>query len=231
MTLDAEALLYSLVGGIIPAVLWLWFWLQEDKKRPEPRGLILLAFVSGMIAVPLVIPFQKFTHNPNSIFLTFLAWATLEELFKFGAAYFAALRKKDDNEPIDPLIYMMTAALGFVAIENALFILTPLLHGNITESIITGNLRFIGASLLHTISSAAIGIALALSFYKGRVQKRLYLFLGIGVAITLHTLFNLFIMKETDSITFATFGFVWIAIVILMLFFEKIKQIYPVNKI
>ncbi|HEX9830376.1 MAG TPA: PrsW family glutamic-type intramembrane protease, partial [Thermodesulfobacteriota bacterium] len=158
-------------------------------------------------------------------------WAALEELLKFGAAYFSALRKREDDEPIDPLIYMMTAALGFVAIENAIFILNPLLKGNLIEGVITGNLRFIGASLLHTISSAAIGISLALAFYKRAAVKLIYLSFGILTAIALHTLFNLFIIKETDSITLATFGFVWMAIVILILFFEKIKKVYPVNKI
>jgi RsiW-degrading membrane proteinase PrsW (M82 family) len=231
MIIDPKTLFYALIGGIIPAVLWLWFWLHEDKKRPEPRGLITSTFFAGMLAVPIAIPLQKLTHQPQSIFLTFLIWAALEELLKFGAAYFSALRKREDDEPIDPLIYMMTAALGFVAIENAIFILNPLLKGNLIEGVITGNLRFIGASLLHTISSAAIGISLALAFYKRAAVKLIYLSFGILTAIALHTLFNLFIIKETDSITLATFGFVWMAIVILILFFEKIKKVYPVNKI
>jgi len=231
MIIKSEAIFFALVGGIIPAIVWLLFWLREDRKRPEPRGLIMLTFFFGMIAVPLVIPLQKITFQQNSQFNTFLIWAILEETFKYAAAYFAALRKKEVDEPIDPIIYMLTAALGFAALENALFILGPLVNGNILESVLVGNLRFVGASLLHTISSATIGVALAISFFKRKAVRRAYLAMGIVFAIALHTVFNLFIIKETHSNTFVTFGFVWIAIVILMLLFERVKKIYPVNKI
>ena len=226
--LHAEALFLSLIAGIIPAVIWLLFWLREDRARPEPRGLLMLTFIAGMIAVPLVIPFQKITQSQD-LNLTFLIWAAIEEIFKFGAAYIVALRREEDNEPIDPLIYMMTVALGFTAMENAIFVFNPLLDGSYTESLITGNIRFIGASLLHTISSATIGIAMGLTFYKSRLRKTVELGGGIIIAIVLHTAFNLFIIKENSGATFATLGFVWIAIVILMLFFERLKRVHPVK--
>ncbi len=231
MTISVETIFFSLVGGIVPSILWLFFWLKEDKKRPEPRGLIALTFICGMLMVPLVIPFQKLTQIDSNGTLTFFIWATLEESLKFAAAYFIAIRRKEDNEPVDGLIYIMTAALGFAALENAIFIFQPLSSGNVTESLITGNIRFIGASLLHTISSAVIGIALGLSFYKDKFTKLFSVLFALLIAIALHTAFNLFIMKEHSGTTFATFGFVWITIVVLMLFFEKIKKIYPVNKI
>lgn len=229
--ISSSALLFSLLGGILPAIIWLLFWIREDKKNPEPRGLLMLAFFGGMLTIPFVIPFQEWTLDESNMFRTFALWATIEELFKFGAAYLLVLRRKEDNEPIDPLIYMMTVALGFVAIENTLFILNPLLNGHVVDSVITGNIRFVGASLLHTISSAAIGIAMGLSFYKSRYAKQFYLILGMFIAIALHTAFNFFIIKEASSITLATLGFVWIAIVVLMLFFEKIKKVYATNNL
>ena len=57
--LDLKVVLFSLVGGILPALLWLWFWLKEDAKKPEPGSLILVAFLGGMIAVPFTIPFEQ----------------------------------------------------------------------------------------------------------------------------------------------------------------------------
>ena len=91
---------------------------------------------------------------------------SLEEVFKFAAAYFVALRARVYDEPLDAIIYLVTVALGFSALENALFLWGPLKEGDILRTIVTGDLRFIGATLLHTLSSATIGIALALSFYK-----------------------------------------------------------------
>jgi RsiW-degrading membrane proteinase PrsW (M82 family) len=229
--IPSSVVFFSLIGGVVPALIWLLFWLREDRKRPEPRGLVMATFLAGMIAVPLVIPLQQWVNDPTHQSFTFFLWAGIEELFKFGAAWIVALRQKETNEPIDAIIYMMTAALGFAALENTIFLFHPLQAGNISETLITGDVRFIGASLLHTISSAAIGISIGLSFYKDKMTEIAYVIGGIITAIVLHTAFNLFIIKESNGITFAVFGFVWIAIVILMLFFEKIKRIYPVNKI
>ena len=32
---DPKTLGLSFVGGILPALIWLWFWLKEDKENPE----------------------------------------------------------------------------------------------------------------------------------------------------------------------------------------------------
>ena len=47
------------LGGLLPALAWLWFWLREDSKHPEPRRLIALAFLAGMVAVAVAIPLEK----------------------------------------------------------------------------------------------------------------------------------------------------------------------------
>ena len=124
---------------------------------------------------------------------------------------------------------MITAALGFAALENTFFILGPLLDGNLFEGLITGNLRFIGASLLHTVSSAVIGVAIAFSYYKQARLRHDYLIFGIATAIVLHTVFNFFIIQESGVHIFIVFGGVWLAAIILLLLFERIKRIrkYP----
>ncbi len=38
-------------------------------------------------------------------------------------AFILVLRSQDDDEPIDPSIYMITTALGFAAVENVLFLM------------------------------------------------------------------------------------------------------------
>jgi protease PrsW len=227
--LTSSPLLYALLSGVLPSLLWLWFWLKEDNIHPEPRLLILITFLAGMIAVPFVIPFQKIIYATfaDHNLLTLVLWAGVEELFKLGAAYFIALRSKFMDEPIDALIYLITAALGFAALENTFFILKPLESGDMIQSIITGNLRFVGATLLHVVSSASIGVFIAISFYSGFFTKKFCDVLGLGVAIALHTAFNFFIMKSTGSQTLIIFSSVWGAIIVLMLLFEKIKTIQP----
>lgn len=224
MIIEPSTIFWTLLGGIAPAVIWLMFWLREDRLHPEPRSIVMLTFIAGMVAVPLAIPLERSVGNNGDLSYTFLLWAIIEEGLKFGAAFLVAWRSGEVDEPIDPLIYMMTSALGFAAAENALFLLEPLTHGDYTESLITSNMRFVGASLLHTMSSALIGAAFAISFYKGRFVKRFIVFLGLVGAIGLHTLFNIFIMKGTDTATLGAFGFVWLLMIALMLVFEKVKR-------
>ncbi len=211
------------MGGFIPAVLWLIFWQLEDHCDPEPKKLILLSFFAGMVAVPLVLPFQLAAQQVTDGAFMLLLWATAEEVLKFAVAWVVVLRNRAVDEPIDTIIYMLTVALGFAALENTLFLLNPLGDGNVFGSLLAGNLRFIGATLLHTLASATIGIALALSFYRSAHIRRMYLFGGVILAILLHTLFNFFILNSSGN-AFSVFLFVWIGVVIVLLFFERLKR-------
>lgn len=214
--------------GLIPALLWLWFWLKEDT-HPEPLKMIILSFLGGMIAVILVIPPQQLVldYLKDQTYLSFLLWATIEEVFKFGTVYFIALRSKANDEPVDSIIYLIVSALGFVALENTFFLTNFLKEGDFFGLFITGNLRFLGASLLHIMSSATIGICMALSFYKNKLKRFIYAVVGIIIAIILHTSFNIYIIKDTTSNVFIIFGIVWIGIIVLLLLFEKAKHIIP----
>lgn len=222
--ISSTTIFYALLGGVLPALIWLTFWLREDGKRPEPRGLIMGTFLLGMLSVLVVIPFQVIVNRafPAALIVPFLIWAMLEELFKLAAAYFGGLRTKDDDEPIDPLIYMITAALGFAAMENTLYLLRPILDLDLAGSLLTGNLRFIGASVLHAVSSAIIGIALGLSFYKKR--RTVFVLGAFALAVLYHTAFNLALAKEHGLSNPMALVWVWLGVTVVLLFFEKLKS-------
>ncbi len=220
----------AFILGLIPALIWLWFWLKEDI-HPEQAKMLTLAFMGGMIAVLFVLPIQKlvYDHLLQYTFISFTLWAGIEEITKFGFVYYIALRKKIVDEPVDDMIYLIVSALGFVTFENTLFLSTLLKEGDFVNTIINGNMRFIGASLIHIMSSAIIGTMLGLAFYKTKVQKIFYTIIGIIIAIALHTSFNLFIISRAPGNIFLVFGGVWFGIVILLLLFEKIKHLRNEN--
>lgn len=224
--IDPKALAYALLGGIAPALLWLRFWLKEDALKPEPRGLIIISFIAGMASVAIVFPLEKIAYYllPEGLVLV-TAWAAIEEMIKLGAIYFVALKSKYCDEPVDMIIYMITVALGFAAIENSMFLLGPLLDGEVMTTILTGNLRYIGATLLHVAASSAIGIAIGLSFYKNKFLKTVSATIGIATAIVLHTLFNFFIINSNGEDTFLVFFILWLTIILVIFFFERVKKI------
>lgn len=223
----AVAIFIAILGGVLPALIWLAFWLLEDRCRPEPKRYIFLCFLAGMVAVlpALLIERAMIPHASGTTLL--FGWAATEELVKFAAACIAALWWATYDEPLDAVIYTVTAALGFSALENVLFLLTPIQQGDLLRSVITGDLRFIGATLLHTLSSATVGVALALAYYKPAAMRRLAALVGLILAIALHTLFNFFILGSSSGSTFWIFLIIWAGIVGILFTLERVKR--PVN--
>jgi RsiW-degrading membrane proteinase PrsW (M82 family) len=227
--MEFEPIVAAMAGGILPALAWLWFWRREDSVHPEPRRLIALAFLAGMVAVAVVIPMEKYVAPfLASTTLIFTVWSAMEEIVKYVMARLTVLRRREDDEPIDPVIYMVTVALGFAAAENTLFLLSPLSGDTLMQTLLTGNLRFVGATLLHVLSSAAIGVFLGLSFYKSKRIKRLYVVAGVILASLLHSTFNFLILNTPEQHLLRTFGLVWLGLIVLLAVLEYIKRIHPV---
>ena len=111
MTTDPKILGLALLGGIAPALIWLWFWLKEDNQKPEPKGLIATIFIIGMIAVIFVIPIQKFIQSSIiSYEWQTIAWASAEELIKYLGVVILLYKTNRIDEPIDWPIFLITAA-------------------------------------------------------------------------------------------------------------------------
>jgi len=240
-------LLLAVLGGFLPTIFWLWFWLREDKKRPEPTRLIMKTFIVGgffiiaaFLLEKLVTPNANLTEQIVNVYqnnfswpllLTvgwpLIAWALIEELVKYVAAYVAALKNKNFDEPIDAMIYLITVALGFAAVENFLFLLNMLTTENfaLDSFLLTGNLRFLGATLLHIVTSAILGACLSFSFYRSRRFKFLSVFVGLLTATALHTLFNFFILvKEKGGVLAVLIG-LWSTTMLVIFLFEIVKRL------
>jgi RsiW-degrading membrane proteinase PrsW (M82 family) len=122
---------------------------------------------------------------------------------------------------------LITCALGFAALENSLFLWPSLSTGAVLEGVLTGNLRFIGSTLLHVTASGIIGIAMGFGFYKSKAKKHRYLIIGLILAIALHAAFNLSIINNINNNSFVATSSVWVLVVLILLVIEKIKRVRP----
>ncbi len=219
-----QSILYAVTAGILPPLVWLYFLLREDRRCPEPRALIFIAFIAGMFAVPLVIPFETYASStlPNGLPVV-IAWAAAEETIKYAIAAVFILWRRAVDESLDLVIYMITVALGFAALENTFFLVTPFAHGDFSGGLITDNLRFVGSTLLHVIASSAIGFALAFSYKKSRTVRIFAAIGGLILAIALHSIFNFFIITQSGSQTIVAFSLVWGGLILFFALFEVLK--------
>src|SRR3989338_2332301 len=118
--------------GFLPSLIWLNFYYREDR-HPEPKTILTKVFLLGIIISPLAILFQfilikcgasgeaslKYCSPIGFLSLNspeFFMWSALvEEFIKFYAIKLMILNNPDFDEPVDAMIYMIAAALGFAA--------------------------------------------------------------------------------------------------------------------
>ena len=86
-----------------------------------------------------------------------------------------------------------------------------------------GNVRFVGATLLHTASSATVGVFMAFSIRNNKRNLRRNTYIGIFVAALLHFAFNYLIIEEGGNILKILIP-LWLVIIALIFIFEKVKS-------
>ena len=237
------AALISLYSGYValsflPPLVWLLFYLHEDR-HPEPKHLILLIFIAGIFSALAAIAAELAFFGQPPVFagllynfypavlalpaVVFSGVALIEEYLKYLAVKIFALARPEFDEPIDAMIYMVTAALGFAAIENILFLIPAFEHSFLSGFELTAN-RFLGANLLHALSSGIVGYALARHFFSP--WRKHAVAVGIIAAGALHALFNyLIIVRDSmpSSLVLLALLLTLMAVAVLV-DFEKLKQ-------
>jgi len=252
-------IIYATIGGFIPAIIWLIFWLKQDVATPEPRKMIIFTFIGGAIAVLVSLFLEKQIYNYDFIeFLSnspFAPIATyietfaieqginikrlcivaffapvIEETTKFVATYAISLKTKHADENIDMVIYMITGALGFAFLENVFFLIDPIVKQDTVFTVLTADVRFIGATLLHATASAIMGMSMAFFLFKGRITRTISKAIGIILAIVLHSFFNLYIIIDKGNEAIKALIVMWLVVIVILFLFERIKKV-KLNKI
>ncbi len=222
------------IFGMIPLVIWLVFFLLRDWKNPEPKKVILHAFLMGILATGIVLVLQNYIEVFSKInipslyelvrnhdnFKTFIYVALIEELIKFLVIYLTLRHSKHLDEAIDPMIYMIICAIGFSSVENYLSVFNRL--NTITIPLQTLTARFLGANLLHIICSGVIGFFWSIQI---ATKKHGLLFLGIVLAVLFHAMFNTLIYTWGIFAVLFMFVSVFVGASILLWLFDVIEKL------
>lgn len=146
--------------ALLPALYLIIFVYQHDKVEKEPISLLLkLLFFGALSIVPTVIvgtilelllgillPIDSAVYN---FFYMFIVVALVEEYWKRWAAE-RAWNHPAFNYRFDAIVYCVSAALGFAALENLLYVS----EGGLSTAI----LRAVTAVPSHAIDGVIMGI-------------------------------------------------------------------------
>lgn len=220
------------IFGIIPSLAWLLFYLRKDS-HPESNGMVLKIFFYGVIiALPVVLiemgiaDFGRGLNLSFSLNLAlnmFLGVAFVEEFVKYLVIRGKVLRSHEFDEPIDTVLYMIIAALGFAAVENVLilFSLGPVFL--LKEAFSISVFRFLGATFLHALCSGTLGYFLAISICNAR---RRFFLLGLIITVFLHGLYNFSIIGLEGELSFFIPAAILISLALFLnLGFKRLKKL------
>jgi len=129
LVLDGAALVWAgIVLALIPALLWLGFFYQQDRLEPEPKGFVLAVFLlGGLLASAAGIPlvrdlFQVQAWMSRSaaanILGSILIIGFVQEFLKYAAVRYSVYLSPEFDERIDGVIYGTAAGLGFATMLN-----------------------------------------------------------------------------------------------------------------
>ncbi len=183
--------------SLIPGILWVRFFYYKDRFEQEPLFLLARVFFAGAVAVVFAAlfeyPFRSFLTKELSLItkalISFFVIGFGEEFFKAAAVYFTAYGSYELNEPVDGIIYGITAGIGFSVVENVLY--TAAFGLSIVP------FRAVTASLAHACFSGIFGV------FCGRAKfgQKPYtdLLKGLVYAAFMHGLYDFIIISQLFS--------------------------------
>ena len=192
--------IFLLLIAILPTLALLLFFIYSDKFK-EPKKTVLSTFILGIF---IIAPIEVFHYGTemiigepieyNAFFRAFFAAAFLEELFKFCVLFFFCTKFSEFNEPMDGIVYGLTASLGFAFWENLQYIYMP--DREISESLQVAWMRAFTAVPSHAFDGVIMGFFIGRHYFRD-YKTNTNLILALLIPVTLHGFYDWVLMEES----------------------------------
>jgi len=132
-TLTGWALVAAgIVLALIPAMIWLVFFYQQDRLEPEPKGYVLSVFILGaLLAQAVGIPLLEDVFDVRR-WLPISPWVNLlgsilvvgftQEFLKYAAVRYSIYPATEFDERVDGIVYGTAAGLGYATMLNVHYV-------------------------------------------------------------------------------------------------------------
>ena len=215
-------IIFSAFAAIVPMSIYLVLIWKFDRYDREPFKLVFTNYLWGALgAIVLALL--------GSLFFTLIASIFIKDsiqLSRFGAVVVAPIveeitkglflmitisNKKFDNIT-DGIVYGGAIGLGFGMTENFLYFVT---YGeSVANWIMLVIVRSLFSAVMHCVSTATLGAFLGLAKFKSSAKKILYTFIGLMIAMMIHSIWNFSLSYE--NIAPIGFLFMFVSIIIFL---------------
>jgi RsiW-degrading membrane proteinase PrsW (M82 family) len=194
--------LAALAVAAVPALLWLSYFHAQDRVEPDPRhyvfGVYMLgAFAAGPLSHFLInlatpaVPLASASIDPlapDRLVHSFLVVGMAQELCKYLVVRFSVYLSVDFDEPLDGIIYMTAAGIGFATWSNYHFFLG--LDSQVFLT--TGAIHAVVTTMAHACFAGVLGYAMGRAKFtaKSALGRSLTLMIGLLIAAALNGQFR-----------------------------------------
>lgn len=201
---------YAIALAALPAVCLIAYFNWLDRKRPEPRGLIVKSVLFGFLAVlpAIAIEFAMSAFLPRGMgrwaraaVNGFLVAGLVEESVKFVFVNAFLRRRREFDEVADGIVYAACVSLGFALLENV----TYAFDGNWGYVLL---LRSVTAVPMHAAASGIMGYYIGLAKAGGKDRRAA----GLAWAVLIHGAYD-FCAFSQSALSFLVFPIVLAALV------------------
>lgn len=181
----------ALLMACVPAMLWLGYFYSQDRIEPEPRAYVLGCYViGGFVAAPCASFLVGLATGPESHGLGMNAlsldrWifaiavvGLAQEASKYITVRYTMYVSPEFDEPLDGIIYMSAAGIGFATYESLQYLLGS--GGEIFLSAAAA--QCVVTTLAHASFAGVMGFAMGRAKFHGSSAPRRSLTLLIGLA-------------------------------------------------
>ena len=127
--------LVGIVVSLVPAVIWLGVFVQQDRLEPEPKRFILGVFVlGGLLAQAVGIPAIRDLFRVQdwmtvgqpivNLLGSILIIGFIQEYLKYAGVRFTVFGSSEFDERVDGIIYGAAIGVGFATVLNINYVVS-----------------------------------------------------------------------------------------------------------
>ncbi len=213
-----------LFAGLIPALIWLSFFYVLDREDPEPMGMVVLAFFSGMIGYIVfnqflgIVVFDIESWSLNTMQLPIAETLFIKGVIPAFAIYFIVryvfFPSKEFDEPVDGMMYGAFAGIGY-ALTATLYDIFAIGEASLYYLVISLIIRLAIFSSL----SAFIGYFFGVARFNPKEKTKYFLYsllISLGVFVLYSYINESFMMDITTNSDLMSIGLTLVFTIILL---------------